>query len=308
MTTRQKAFAAWVGICLIWGTTYLGIRVSLETMPPFLMASLRWLIAGTLMTTALTARGIRLPEARLWPAVATMAFLLLVLGNGAVTWAEQYVASGLTAVIIASNPFWMVGIEAALGGERLTGRAVLGLAIGFAGVALLVWPEIQADGGHGAGFAAGVVALQVACVGWALGSSWSKRHTQHADILGFTALQMLFAGVMLMVIGTLAGEWSALRFSTRSTIAFVYLITIGSIGGYVAYAYALKHLPMAIVSLYAYINPVIAVVLGVLLLGEPFNSRMGLAAAIVLAGVAVVRGRQRTAAPAAAAPARKTAA
>jgi drug/metabolite transporter (DMT)-like permease len=293
LSTRQKALGAWIAICVIWGTTYLGIRVTLETMPPFLMAAWRWIFAGALMIAALRARRVRMPAVRDWPAIATMALLMLVLGNGAVTWAEQYVASGLTAVIIASNPFWMVGIESALGGDRLTGRAVLGLAIGFAGVALLVWPEIQANGGGGERFAAGVVALQIACVGWALGSSWSKRHSQHADILGVTALQMMFAGIMLLLIGTVAGEWSAVRFSTRSTVAFVYLTTVGSIAGYVAYAYALKHLPMAIVSLYAYFNPIIAVVLGVLLLGEPFDSRMGVAAAIVLAGVAVVRGRQQ---------------
>jgi drug/metabolite transporter (DMT)-like permease len=290
MPPRQRAYLAWIAVCLIWGTTYLGIRVSIETMPPFLMAGLRWVLAGTAMAAVLLARGVALPPRRTWPAVSLMAFLLLVLGNGAVVWAEQFVTSGLAAVIVASSPFWMVGVDAASGGERITGRALLGLAVGFAGIVLLVWPELQAVGA-GATFGAGIVALQIACAGWAVGSTLSKRRSQHDDVFVVTALQMLLGGLMLLAIGTAAGEWPDLHFSTRSAIAFFYLVTIGSIGGFVAYAYALKHLPMAFVSLYAYINPIIAVVLGIVLLGEPFNSRMGFAAGLVLAGVAIVRTR-----------------
>lgn len=293
MSQRQKAYAAWLSICLIWGTTYLGIRVSIETMPPFLMAGLRWLIAGVAMALLLRARGTRLPERRAWPPIASMAFLLLVVGNGGVVWAEQFVTSGLAAVIVAAGPFWMVGVDAIAGGERVTWRALVGLSVGFAGIVLLVWPELQAGGTMGPGFGAGVIALQVACAGWAVGSSLSKRHSQAADVFSATALQMLLGGVMLLAIGTAAGEWPELHFSARSAIAFSYLTTIGSIGAYVAYVYALKHLPVAFVSLYAYVNPVIAVLLGILLLGEPFTSRMGLAAAIVLLGVAIVRRRPR---------------
>ena len=293
MSQRQKAYAAWLSICLIWGTTYLGIRVSIETIPPFLMAGLRWLIAGVAMALLLRARGTRLPERRAWPPIASMAFLLLVVGNGGVVWAEQFVTSGLAAVIVAAGPFWMVGVDAIAGGERVTWRALVGLSVGFAGIVLLVWPELQAGGTMGPGFGAGVIALQVACAGWAVGSSLSKRHSQAADVFSATALQMLLGGVMLLAIGTAAGEWPDLHFSARSAIAFSYLTTIGSIGAYVAYVYALKHLPVAFVSLYAYVNPVIAVLLGILLLGEPFTSRMGLAAAIVLLGVAIVRRRPR---------------
>lgn len=294
MSQRQKAYAAWVAVCLIWGTTYLAIRVSIETMPPFVMAGLRWVLAGGAIAAVLTARGTPFPPLRVWPAVSFMAFLLLGLGNGGVVWSEQFVTSGLAAVVVASSPFWMVGVDALAGGERLTGRALVGLAVGFAGIVLLVWPELQAGGVAGSKFGAGIIALQIACAGWALGSSLSKRHSQDADVFSVTALQMLLGGLMLLATGTMAGEWRNLHFSTRSTIAFAYLTTVGSIGGFVAYAYALKYLPVAFVSLYAYINPVIAVLLGMLLLGEPFNSRMGIAAAIVLAGVAIVRQRART--------------
>jgi drug/metabolite transporter (DMT)-like permease len=291
LSERQKAYGAWLAICVIWGTTYLGIRVSIETMPPFLMAGFRWVLAGTALTAILKARGTRFPALRAWPPIALMGFLLLVVGNGGVVWAEQYVSSGQAAVIVASGPFWMVGVEAISGGERITGRAVLGLSVGFAGIMLLVWPELGAGGPVGSEFGAGVIALQLACAGWAVGSSLSKRHSQEADVFSATALQMLLGGAMLLAIGTAGAEWPKLHFSTRSAIAFLYLTTIGSIGAFVAYVYALKHLPVAFVSLYAYINPVIAVVLGMLLLGEPFTSRMGVAAAIVLIGVAIVRRR-----------------
>jgi drug/metabolite transporter (DMT)-like permease len=293
LTERQKALGAFTAVCIIWGTTYLGIRVTLETMPPFVMAGLRWVIAGLLMAIPLHRSGRPLPPLRAWRAVAVMAFLLLVLGNGAVVWAEQYVTSGLTAVVIASNPFWMVGAEALVGGERASGRAMTGLTVGFLGIVLLVWPELNGATAGGERFLAGIIALQIACAGWAAGSSWSKRHTLVHDVFMTTALQMLLAGVMLLAIGSALGEWQVLHFSARSATAFIYLTTVGAIGGFAAYAYALKHLPMAFVSLYAYVNPIIAVILGVLVLGEPFSTRMALAAAIVLVGVAIVRSPGR---------------
>ncbi len=289
LSQRQKAIGAFLAVCLIWGTTYLAIRVTLETMPPFLMAGLRFTLAGALFAAGLASRGRGLPAVRFWWPLTVMSFLLLVLGNGGVVWAEQYVTSGMTAVIVASNPYWMVGVEALAGGDRITGRALLGLTIGFSGIVLLVWPELGGGGATASGFVAGIVALQIACAGWAWGSSWSKRHTQDQDVFTTTALQMLLAGVMLLAVGTALGEWKDLRFSARSVTAFFYLATVGAIGGFAAYAYALKHLPMALVSLYAYINPIIAVALGMLLLGEPFSARAGVAAAIVLAGVAFVR-------------------
>lgn len=284
----RKALGAFVAVCVIWGTTYLAIAVTLETMPPFLMAGLRWTLAGTLLGAVLRSLGRRLPAWRAWPSIAVISLLLVVLGNGAVVWAEQFVASGLTAVIIATSPFWMVSLEAAIGGERVTRRTLLGLIAGFMGILFLTWPEVGTQGTPG--FLAGVIALQVACAGWAVGSSWSKRHSQHEDVLASAALQMLIAGAVFLAIASAAGEWPRLHFSTRSVTAFFYLAIVGSIGGFAAYVYALKHLPVALVSLYAYVNPVIAVVLGVLLLGEPFNVRIAAGSAIVLLGVALVRG------------------
>jgi drug/metabolite transporter (DMT)-like permease len=288
LSIRQKALGAWLMVCFIWGTTYLGIRVSLETMPPFLMAGIRWTVAGVLFTLLLRASGRSLPSRRAWPSLTMTALLLLVVGNGAVVWAEQFVPSGLTAVIIASSPFWMVASEATFGAERVRRRALAGLVVGFSGIVLLVWPELTAGGPSGRAFLGGVIALQVACAGWALGSSRSKRHMAAGDVFALTAAQMLIAGAALLALASVTGEWRNLHFSTRSSLALLYLIVVGSIGAYAAYAYALKHLPVALVSLYAYINPVIAVILGVLLMGEPFSARMAVAAGIVLAGVAIV--------------------
>jgi drug/metabolite transporter (DMT)-like permease len=316
---KRLAYAAWVAVCLIWGTTYLGIRVSLESVPPALMGGLRWLFAGGALALYLIARGKPLPPKADWGRISLLAFLMLGLGNGGVVYAEQYVPTGLAAVLVATSPFWMAGVEAFLpDGERLRRSVVIGLFIGFSGILLLVWPDLTLGSATSRGFVSGIVALQIAAIGWSIGSSYSKRHGQRAtqsgrgpaangmdEVLAMTAFQMLAGGLMMTAFGTLRGEWSDLYFTTRSTVAMVYMSTIGAIGGFVAYSYALRHLSVSFVSLYAYINPVIAVALGVVVLHEPFTWRMALAAGLVFAGVAVVRWDRRpkpVAVPATAAP------
>jgi drug/metabolite transporter (DMT)-like permease len=287
---RRLAYFAWIAVCLIWGTTYLGIRITLETIPPWLMSGIRWIVAGTMLGGFLLVRGERLPSASAWSGIVFLGVTLLVLGNGGVVWAEQYVPSGLAAVIVAASPFWMTGIEALRSdGERLTRRTLAGLAVGFCGILLLVWPDLTSGTAGGRGFIAGVIALQIACLGWSIGSSYSRRHARTENIFMITAAQMLAGGVMMLALGLVQGEWRALHFSARSAAALIYLSTLGALGGFVAYTYALRHLPVSLVSLYAYINPVIAVALGVTLMGEPFDSRMAIAAALVFVGVAIVR-------------------
>src|SRR5215208_6643281 len=140
---RRAAYFAWVTVCIVWGTTYLGIRICLETIPPMLMGGLRWLIAGLLLAVYVKATGQRLPTQDRWPGIMLLGFLMLVLGNGGVVIAEQWIPSGLAAVIIATNPFWMAAVEAAIpGGERLTGKIVAGLVVGFSGILVLVWPDL----------------------------------------------------------------------------------------------------------------------------------------------------------------------
>jgi drug/metabolite transporter (DMT)-like permease len=289
--STRRAYAAWVAVCLIWGTTYLGIRIALETIPPFAMAALRWLASGTIIAVFLKARGERLPGLRAWKTLAVLGLLMLGFGNGGVVWAELTVPSGLTAVLVAASPFWMVGVEAFMrGGERPAARQIAGLVVGFGGIVLLVWPELGVTGaGAGGGFLGGVVASQLACLGWAIGSAYSKRHAREDNVLAVVAYEMLFGAAFFFVAAIVHREFTRVTFTPRTKAALVYLILVGGIGGFSSYAYALKHLRVATVSLYAYINPVIAVMLGVLVLNEPFSARMALAAAVVLAGVVLVR-------------------
>jgi len=317
MSTTRRAYFAWAVVCVVWGTTYLAIRVALESIPPMVMAGMRWTSAGALLVGGLKLKGERLPGPRAWGALAILGVLLLGFGNGAVVWAEQTVSSGMAAVLVASVPFWMVAIEAFVPPAAPTvgvsdtgarhrgqtqvsdtrpawraGRTAAGLILGFAGIVMLVWPEIHV-GENRRGFLIGLASTQIACLGWALGSSYSRRrgHTEAHDenVLATAAFEMLFGGLALLAVGSVLGEWARLSFTLRTSLALAHLIFFGSIAGFTAYAYALKHLSVATASLYAYVNPVIAVILGALILGETLNVRMAVAAAIVLVGVALVR-------------------
>jgi drug/metabolite transporter (DMT)-like permease len=257
------------------------------------MAAMRWITAGGLLILVLALRGERLPARREWPSLAVLGILLLGFGNGAVVWAEQTVPSGLTAVLVATSPFWMVGIDALMpAGDPITLRRTLGLIVGFSGIVMLVWPEIDLSGG-GRGFLGGVLAAQIACVGWAIGSSYARwrgrGRASEENVLATAAFEMLFGGIALLIVAVVIGEPARLAFTPRTASALVYLTIVGAIGGFSAYAYALKHLAVATVSLYAYVNPVIAVILGAVVLGEEFSARMIVAALVVFGGVGLVR-------------------
>jgi drug/metabolite transporter (DMT)-like permease len=286
----RLAYIALVAVCVIWGTTYLGIRVALEAVPPALMGAFRWITAGTLLITYVWLRGQPLPHVGSWGSLAMQGLLMLGFGNGFVNWAEQSVPSGLAAVVIATSPFFMAGVESLhAGGERLSRRAFLGLVLGFIGILVLVWPDLHFENTQGTRFVLGLLALQVACLGWAIGSSYSKRHPHGESVIGATAVQMIFGGLIMLAVGTLGGEWSRVSLHGRGVVALAYLTVAGSIGGFVSYVYALKYLPVSTVSIYAYINPLIAVILGAVLLGEPFSVRTVVAMTIVFAGVALVK-------------------
>ena len=296
MSSSGRAYFAFAVVCVVWGTTYLAIRIALETIPPMFMASMRWIAAGGMLIVALKISGQRLPGPRSWPALTVLGILLLGFGNGAVVWAEQTVPSGLTAVLVATVPFWMVGVETLAGRgnrERLGARRIIGLVIGFIGIVMLVWPELRLEG-MGSGFLSGVISSQLAGVGWAIGSTYARRRG-HTDARGRERAG--HGGVRNAVRWCRAStrrvsRWASSRvlsFNTRTSLALAHLIVFGAIAGFTAYAYALKHLPVATVSLYAYVNPVIAVVLGALILDEPFGLRMVSSAAVVLGGIALVR-------------------
>jgi drug/metabolite transporter (DMT)-like permease len=287
----RSAYLALVAVCVIWGTTYLAIRFSLETFPPFLLGAVRWIVAGALLAAIARARGERLPRRDAWRDLGVQGLLMLGFGNGGVNWAEQYVPSGLSAVIIATAPFFMIAVDRLFpDGERIAREAVLGLIVGFAGIVLLVWPDLRLHDSAGAHFAWGIVSLQIACLGWAIGSSYAKRHKHGGSVLGSTAVQMLAGGFAMLAVGLLMGEWRQVHPSSQGLSAAAYLVIVGSLGGFVSYIYALKHLPVALVSIYAYVNPLIAVVLGAALAGEAFDLRTVAAMAIVFAGIGLVRG------------------
>jgi drug/metabolite transporter (DMT)-like permease len=295
---RRNAYVAWATICLVWGTTYLAIKVALESIPPFLMGGLRYVIAGSILAAILRLQGKPMPSLSALPGFLLSGALLLGVGNGGVIWAEMFVPSGLAAVMIASTPFWMTGVEALLpGGERLTRRSIVGLLVGFTGILLLVWPDLKFDASGGWQFTAGVIALQLACLGWVMGSLYSKRRRGTTDPITASAFQMLLGGAVMMLAGTLHGEWGTLSFTARTAGALIYLIVAGSLIGFVAYIYALTHLSPSFVSLYAYVNPVVAVALGTLVLGEPFGLRLTIAVAIILAGLTIVTTKRAKTAP-----------
>jgi drug/metabolite transporter (DMT)-like permease len=217
---------------------------------------------------------------------------MLFVGNGGVVCGELYIPSGLAAVLNGTSPFWMVTVDAMFrDGQKLHVRQWLGLGLGFAGIVILMWPYLAVGGVVARGILIGTLSVQLACVGWSIGSSYTRRHVMPGDILGSAALQMLFGGVLMMIGGTVLGEWTHLSFTLRTASALGYLTLAGGVVAFAAYSYALQHLDVAIVSLYTYVNPVIAVALGTLLLGEVFHVRMLVAAAVIIVGIVVVGRR-----------------
>lgn len=286
------AYLSFITVCIVWGTTYLAISVALETVPVLLLAGLRWTAAGVIMSGLMIATGRGLPRLRLWAPLALLGFLMNVVGNGFVVFAQQYVASGLTAVLIATTPFWSALAERLLpDGERFTPRSLIGLGLGFTGIIVLVWPEMTHGGASGRQFVIGVVAIQLACIGWVIGTSFARRHELGDNPFRSTALQMVFSGIMLLTAATAHGDWAQLSFTPRTLAAMAYLSIAGSLVAYSAYIYAIQHLPLQLVSLYAYINPMIAVALGTLLLNEPISARIVVAAVLVFAGTWIVGRR-----------------
>jgi drug/metabolite transporter (DMT)-like permease len=299
MMTRREAvlaYGAWAAVCFFWGTTYIGIRVGVEGLPPVLFAGSRFVVAGTILFLICRALGHAVPRGRAFLEQVIVGFALVSVANGIVVWAEQYVPSGLTAVIVAMLPFYMAAIQAALpGGERIGPRGLAGLVIGFAGLVVLVWPALTGATIDTKTLLASLM-LQVGCFSWGWGSIYStRRASPGASLMMNASIQMLAGGAVTTLLGLALGEGAQFSFTGRTFAAFAYLVVFGSLVGFNAYAYALAHLPSAFVSLYAYINPVVAVVLGWLLLNEKVDGRTMVATAMILGGVAIVKRPKRAA-------------
>ena len=288
---RARLIAAFAAVYIVWGSTYLAIRFAVETLPPLLMAGARFLIAGLILLAWARARTPTVRPSRVdWKTGLISGALLLLGGNGGVVWAEQRVPSGIAALLVAVVPLWMVLLDwMRPRGRRPPALVFVGLGLGLAGLALLIGPD--AFDGRGSVSIAGAVTLVLASLAWAAGSLYTKHAPRASSGLNGAATQMIAGGLCLLAVATVAGEWSTMDLShasTRSILGFLYLVTFGSLVGFTAYVYLLAHTTAAKAATYAYVNPVVAVALGWAFANEPVTTRTLLAAAVILAGVAII--------------------
>jgi drug/metabolite transporter (DMT)-like permease len=275
-------------VCIFWGTTYLGIRMALETFPPMTLVCVRYLISGSIMLLFSRVRGLYLPRGRelLWACFSGL--LTLGIGNGALVLSETMIPSGIAGLIVTISPFWMVGAEALLpGGERLHAPTIGGMLVGLLGASLLFTPD---SGPHtiDRNLLHGFLILQLGMAGWSFGSIYQRRKAGKAHPIIAGGVQQLAAGLILAPFALAIPE-HPIHWSVRGVSALFYLVVFGSLVGYSAYAYALDRLPVAIVSVYPYVNAVVAVGLGWLFYREPFGWREAIAMTIIFASVAVVK-------------------
>lgn len=288
--SRTVIGIALITIYLVWGSTYLAIRVAIETIPPFPMAALRFFIAGTLLYTFLIWRGAPRPTARQWRDNAIIGTLLLLGGNALVGWSEQYIDSGIAALLIGVGPLFIVLTEWAWpGGQKPTALTFVALILGLGGVVWLAAPwDHPAEGGLSQ---IGVIGVLSACVFWAVGAIYSRHTKNGASPFMSSALQMLGGCLSITVVGIFTGDftrfdWSAI--STDSWVALAYLILVGSLIGFSTFVWLMKNVPPAIVSTHAYVNPLVAVFLGWWILDEVVSSRTFTSAAIIIGSVAII--------------------
>ncbi len=288
-----QAYLALAAVCFFWGTTYLGIRMALESLPPLMLVGLRYTISGTILLVVAFFAKAHLPSGKeLWY-TALYGVIIIGIGNGCLAFAEVWIPSGLAALFITTSPFWMVGMEALIpGGERLHAPTLLGMLVGLAGSALLVAPNAIQQGFGGPSLR-GFLLLQLGCCGWALGSILQRRHSTKAHPVVSGAVQQLATGLVFLGPAFLT-KTQSIQWTSRSVGAMIYLVTFGSVVGYSAYLYALDKLPVSVVSIYTYVNPVVAVFLGWLIYSERIGFREIASMLVIFAGVALVKryGRQ----------------
>ncbi len=281
------AFAA---IYTIWGTTYLAIRIAVETIPPFLMAGVRFLLAGSLTFAFLRARGVPVPNRLQWRSAAILGAFLLVGGNGFVTWSEQQVPSGMAALVVATEPLWIALFDWVIfKGVRPGKKMVFGLVLGFLGIGLLIGPE--QFGGTGTIHVSSLFILFMAPIMWSLGSLYTRQANLPENLFMATAVEMLAGGFLLIIAGLLTGEATRLNLaaiSTRSLAAMGYLTVFGSIVAFTAYVWLLKNVQASKVATYTFVNPVIAVFLGWLILSEAITPQMLVAVPSIILAVVLI--------------------
>lgn len=291
---KTKTWIALLALYIVWGSTYLGIKVAIETIPPFFHAGIRFLISGVILVIWQRSAGVAMPTRKQWISTAIIGNLLLLGGNGLVSWAEQFIPSGIAALIIGSVPIFLVIGEAVRpGGVKPNWQAMLGILIGFTGIYILVGPS-NTDGTSLNIF--GIIALLSACLLWASGSIYSKNADLPKSVLMSTGAQMLMGSIGLFIVSGLTGElngWDVTAVSARSIYGVLYLIFIGSLIGFVAYGWLLQNAPISLVATYAYVNPIVAVLLGNWFGNEPLEPRIWLATAIIIGSVMFINSRSK---------------
>jgi drug/metabolite transporter (DMT)-like permease len=296
--TGPRLWLALATVYVVWGSTYFGIAISIESMPPFVMLAIRFLVAGAALVLWDVLRN---REANRWPTrrelrdSAIVGSLLLGIGNGFVAFGEQTVASGIAAILIALMPVWLAVLGWLYFRDRLPRIVLIGVIVGIVGVVLLIWPI---GGGSNHFEAIGIIALILSPIGWAHGSLFSARAARlPRSALMASGLQMLFGAIFLALEGVITGEFARFHpeaVTMRSLIALLYLIVIGSMLAFNAYAWLLRHAPLSLVGTYAYVNPIVAVALGAVFLAEPLNERTVIASVVIIVAVAMIvtaRGR-----------------
>ncbi len=289
---KTMLILALLSVYIFWGGTYLGIKITLETMPPFLMAGGRFLIAGTLLYLWARSRGAQKPSRINWRNSAVVGFLLLICGNGGVVWAEQSVDSGIAALLVGTEPIWIVLFAwLAFKGKAPSRGVVWGIIIGFLGIAVLVWDTI----GFSAGVSSvpGVILLNFAALAWAFGSLFSRDMDLPESPVLATGMEMLCGGLMFLLISVLLGEpggFALSEVSLRSWLAFFYLVFCGSLFAFTSYIWLLRHATPAVASTYAYVNPVVAVLVGWAIGGEKFGLGTILAGGIIIVAIILITG------------------
>jgi drug/metabolite transporter (DMT)-like permease len=285
---KSKIWLALLAVYIVWGSTYLGIKVAIETIPPFFHGSVRFLISGLILVIWQRTAGHALPTRKQWLSAAIIGSLLLLGGNGLVAWAEQFIPSGIAALIIASMPMFLVIGEALRpNGVKPNWQAIVGLLIGFAGIFILVGPS-EISGSATKLNSLGVTALLSACLFWSLGSLYSKTADLTESSLMNTGAQMLMGSISLFIVSLVTGElngWDVTTVSARSLYGLSYLIFVGSLVGFASYGWLLQNAPISLVATYAYVNPIVAVLLGTWFANETLEPRIGLATAIIIGSV-----------------------
>jgi drug/metabolite transporter (DMT)-like permease len=290
---RILAYVAFAIVCIVWGTTYLAIRVAVRSIPPFLLTSMRFVLAGSMLFAIARFRAEPIPRGkRIIGEIVLVALLMVGFGNLSVVWAEQWVPSGIAALLVATAPFWAALMERfRRNGEHIGVRRGAGMLIGFVGVAMLVTPG--ATGAFDLHFVLGALAIQVGSLTWQYGTMRGKYNLADVSPFMSSALQMIVGGMVCGIVGLSIGEAHRLTWTRDGIIGLVYLTTFGSLLAFTAYVYALKKLPMTNLSMYAYINPLVAVLLGWLILKEQLTWVSIAAMCIILGGVALVQSGGR---------------